>query len=110
MFYHLTANAPDLPQLLKFPGKTKSFSIAREIGIKYKQFGTFLLNDSSGATVDIIAQKHGNNSEQINIEILQLWLAGEGRDVSWRTLVCVLNDSGLGELATEIADVKKVCL
>ena len=103
-------NNLDLLQLLKFPGKTKNFSVASEIGIKCKLFGIFLLNDGKGAKVDAIARKHGNDSEQINIEILQLWLAGEGRDVSWRTLIEVLNDIGLGELATEIADVKKVLL
>ena len=101
-------NTPDLLQLLKFPGKTKSFSIASEVGVKYKQFGIFLLNDGKGAKVDSIAQKHLLDSEQINIEILQLWLAGEGMDVSWETLVGVLSDVGLGELATEIADIKKI--
>ena len=60
--------------------------------------------------MDAIAQEHNNVSEQINIEILQLWLGGEGRDVSWRTLIEVLKDIGLRELATEIADVKKVTM
>jgi hypothetical protein len=99
-------NTPDLLQLLKFPGKTKSFSIASEIGVKYMEFGVFLLKDATGAKVAAIAQKHMFDSEQINIKILQLWLAGEGMDVSWETLVGVLSDVGLGELATEIADIK----
>lgn len=103
-----TDDAPDLLQLLEFPGKTKSFSIASEVGIKYKQFGIFLLNDGRGAKVDVIARKHSNDSEQINIEILQRWLAGEGRRVSWRTLVEVLNIIGLRQLATDITNVKKV--
>ena len=60
--------------------------------------------------MDAIAQKHNNVSEQINIEILQLWLDGEGRAVSWRTLVEVLNDIRLGKLATEIAEVKNVTM
>ena len=97
---------PDLLQLLEFPGKTKSFSIASEIAVKYKQF-IFHLNDGRGAKVDAIARKHGNDSEQINIEILQRWLAGEGRDVSWRTLVEVLNSIGLRQLASDIR-VKRV--
>ena len=104
----IPGNAPDLLQLLEFPGKTKNFSIASEIGIKCKQFGIFLLNDGRGAKVDAIARKNGNDSEQINIEILQLWLAGEGRDVSWRTLIEVLNTIGLRQLATDIAGVKTV--
>ena len=60
--------------------------------------------------MDAIAREHNNVSELINIEILQLWLGGEGRDISWRTLVEVLNDIGLGKLATEIAEVKNITM
>ena len=48
-----------------------------------------------------------NNSEQINQEILEQWIAGKGEEpVTWGTLVEVLQDVELTELASDIADVK----
>ena len=48
-----------------------------------------------------------NNSEQINQEILEQWITGKGEEpVTWATLVEVLQDVELTELASDIADVK----
>ena len=44
---------------------------------------------------------------QINLEILQEWINGRGRQpVSWATLTEVLRDVGLSELASDIEAVK----
>ena len=71
--------------------------------MKYKTFGILLLNDLTGAKIAAIAQRCLNGGEQINIEILQEWLQGKGKKpVSWQTLVDVLKDTGLSELAMDI--------
>jgi len=99
---------PTLPQLLKFPCKTRSVNITSvnvtaEIGAKYRTFGILLLDDQTGAKITAIEQKHLNDAEQINIDILQEWLQGNGKKpVTWQTLVGVLNDTGLSELAMDI--------
>ena len=57
--------------------------------------------------MDAIAHKHSNDAEQINLMILQEWIGGRGaKPVKWQTLVEVLNDIKLTELAHDIAAVK----
>ena len=94
---------PTLPQLLKCRCKGGSVNITTEIGAKYQTFGILLLNDKTGAKVTAIARKHSNDGEQINIEVLQEWLQGKGtKPVTWQTLIEVLKDAGLSELAKDI--------
>ena len=53
--------------------------------------------------MDGIAQEHRGNVDTINKEILKKWLQGRGKKpVTWRTLIEVLRDSQLSELADEI--------
>lgn len=96
---------PNLQELLKFTRTDgRVISIPVEIGVKYFEFGIFLLDDRSGSRVKSMASKHQNVAKQINIEILQEWLEGSGKKpVSWATLVEVLRDIGLSTLADEIA-------
>ena len=78
-----------------------------EIATKYVKFGTFLLDDRNGSRVKIIAHKHHYDAEQINTEILQEWLTGRGKQpVTWATLVKVLRDIELSDLAGDIENVK----
>ena len=76
-------------------------NILEEVGVKYFDFGLFLLNDDNGKQVSIIKE---NNRDiiSINREIVQKWLAGNGRPVSWVTLISVLKDIKLGCLAKVI--------
>ena len=54
-----------------------------------------------------MARKHHYDAEQINIEILQEWLTGRGKQpVTWATLVEVLRDIELFALACEIEAVR----
>ena len=54
-----------------------------------------------------MAHKHHYDAEQINIEILQEWLTGRGKQpVTWAMLVEVLRDLELFALACEIEAVR----
>ena len=101
----LTSSKPTLPQLLNLPirdNPKESICIIAQIGARYLQFGVLLLNDTTGDVVAAIAaDKH--DSEAINQEIFRRWLNGEGRQpATWETLIQVLNDARLSELATII--------
>ena len=51
--------------------------------------------------------KHRGDAEQINMEILEEWVNGRGKQpVSWVTLTEVLRDVELSELASDIEAVK----
>ena len=94
-----------LPVLLSFrvTQGQKSINIPQEISTHYRTFGIHLLNDHTGAIVDGIVHKYREDSLQINIEILQRWIRGEGgKPVSWETLTDCLRDTGLSELADDI--------
>jgi len=67
-------------------------------------FGILLLEDQTGTMVTAIADKYRGNAEPIVIEIFQKWLTGNGKPVSWRTLIGVLCESGLNVLASDIED------
>ena len=98
---------PSLREMILFPGKEKSFSIPQRVSTKFMQFGILLLDDDMGQRVAAIAHKHRNDCEQINLEILKVWLNGTGRHpVSWRTLISVLHDIHYETLAKDIAAVK----
>ena len=89
-----------LPELLQF-------NVSREIGTKYMEFGTFLLDDRNGSKVKRLEYEHHYNVEEINTAILQEWLIGRGKQpVSWATLVEILRDIELSTLADEIEAVK----
>ena len=105
---HPDAGEPTLPELLKFTCTNKEvINISVEVGTKYVQFGTFLLDDKYGSRVNNMAHKHCNDPERINMEILQEWLTGNGKQpVTWATLVEVLRDIELCTLADSISTVK----
>ena len=98
---------PILTECVKFQGKEKAINIPREIGVNYKNFGLFLLEDDTGASIDSIAHKHINDAEKINMEVLQQWINGKGKHpVTWTTLTQCLRDIELTVLAGEIEAVK----
>ena len=105
---HHPGTKPSIQELLRFTrANGRVINIPVEIGCKYVQCGTFLLNDRTGSRVKIIAHKYLNDGELINTEILQQWLIGGGKQpVTWATLVEVLRDVGLSTLAYEIEAVK----
>ena len=76
----------------------------QRIGTKYSQFGVQLLNDETGEEIDAVVAKCREDAEQINFEILKLWVRGKGKPLSWDVLIGVLKDVGLGTLASDIKD------
>ena len=96
---------PKLSKLLCFPDKGGAkINIPQRIGTKYSQFGVQLLNDETGEEIDGVVSKCREDAEQINFEILKLWVRGKGKPLSWDVLINVLNDVGLGTLASDIKD------
>jgi len=89
-------------KLLNFPGKSGDISIPEQISTKYFKFGVLLLNDETGAEVNAIIARYRDDAEQINLEILRLWIGGKGKPLSWDTLIDVLKAIGLNTLATDI--------
>ena len=97
------ADRPTLLLLLSFSCAEKRVNIPVEVGTKYIEFGTFILQDESGAKVKNLEHKHQRNAECINTEILRAWLNGEGKQpVTWATLIEVLHDIGLASLAKDV--------
>ena len=100
-------NQPTLIECIRFRGEKRRINIPQEVGTKYYQFGLFLLEDDTGARIDSITHKHINDAEQINMEVLQQWVAGRGRHpVTWTTLTQVLYNIELTTLARDIEAVK----
>ena len=94
-------------ECIRFRGRERRINIPQEIGIKYYQFGLLLLEDDTGARIQVLIHKHMKDAEQINIEILQQWLAGRGKHpITWKILTEVLYDIELSTLAREIEAVK----
>ena len=92
---------------MRFRGRERRINIPQEIGIKYHDFGVFLLEDDTGARIHALAHKHMNDAELINMEVLRHWITGRGKHpVTWRTLTEVLHDIELRTLAEEIEAVK----
>ena len=73
-----------------------------QIRIHYWELGVFLLNDDTGAVTQAIINWYHEDAAKINREILQRWIQGQGMPVEWATLIEVLKDIGLTELAREI--------
>ena len=94
-------------ECIRFRGRERRINIPQEIGIKYYQFGLLLLEDDTGARIQTLTHKHMKDAEQINMEVLQQWLAGRGKHpITWKTLAEVLQDIELNILAKEIEVVK----
>ena len=96
-----------LIECIKFEGEKRIISIPREIGVKYCDFGLFLLDDPNGVRTRALAHKHNNNANEINREIIEEWVSGKGKHpVTWKTLTQILRDIELSTLAEEIEAIK----
>ena len=94
-------------ELLKFIGQCKTINIPQEIGSRWMEFGILLLEDGTGASVMSMSTKYCGDTVKLNMEILQEWLTGRGKQpVTWKTLTNTLCDIGLTVLAGNIEAVK----
>ena len=100
----LRSVAPKLRELLKFPKFDGGFiNIVQNIGDKYRTFGIFILEDDNGAITDGITTGERGQPDAINHTILTRWLQGTGRaPQTWDTLVSVLDEVGLRNLASTV--------
>ncbi len=94
--------SPDMLNLISIQGKYRRIEICNEIGRKYLKFGTKLLEDANGTFIANIDYQYNQDIERINYRILQEWVNGRGKPVSWNSLTEVLRDVGLYELAEDI--------
>ena len=77
--------------------------IKKKIGSYYEDLGHDLLKDDDGVITTEIRNECHYNGPQIVGEIFQRWLLGQGRHpVIWRTLIEVLKNIELSELAKDI--------
>ena len=84
-------------------------NIPQEILVNYHQFGVLLLEDDNAVRIRPIVHKHKDDAEQINMEVLEDWIKGRGRQpVTWKTLADVLHSIELNTLAGDIEAVKIV--
>ena len=98
---------PTLIECIRFRGRERRINIPQEIGVKYRDFGLFLLEDHNGTRIRALAHKHSNDSNEINVEVIEEWVAGKGKHpVTWKTLTEVLHDIELSTLAEEIEAIK----
>ena len=98
---------PTLIECITFRGRERRINIPQEIGVKYHDFGLFLLEDENRQRVKAIAQEYENRAEEINKEILEQWITGRGKHpVTWKMLTQVLHDIELNTLAEEIEAIK----
>ena len=101
------AARPTLIECVRFRGRERRINIPQKIGVKYHEFGLFLLDDETGARIHSLANKHMNDAEQINMEVIQQWITGRGKHpVTWKTLIQVIRNIELTVLAGEIEAVK----
>lgn len=92
-----------LIRLTCFKTSSGTMNVAEQIGLKYKSLGVHLLEDVTGSITDAIEKECLLNAAHINMKILQRWIKGQGRKpLSWVTLIDVLRDIQLSELAHEI--------
>ena len=94
-----------MPQLLHFPGRTRTINVAREIGVQYQLVGTALLDDTRGTIVPAILETCHHIIERVNTELLRTWVQDEViGDRSWHSLIGVLRSSGCEALADDIEE------
>lgn len=83
--------------------KFHGIDIATQIGAKYYQVGSNLLEDNSMQLIKSFEIYHKANPFNINIDILYHWIINS-KNHSWRILIDVLRRSNLGYLATKIEE------
>ena len=93
---------------MRFKTGSGNINILKQIGAHYWELGILLLDDDTGADTQAIIEHHHEDATKINIQIFQKWIQGRGKlPVEWSTLVEVLKDIGLSELAIKMEQTLK---
>jgi GTPase SAR1 family protein len=85
---------PTLPQLMRL-------QIPEKVGVNYKKFGTYILNDNEGWQVANM-EACSSNPENIVYEILKKWLQEMPTPVTWGNLIQMLRQTELNKLADDV--------
>ena len=102
------ADQPSLKLLLKFPSKGINIDLISKISCKYHKLGLWLLGEENVEKIESLEIQHHYNVERITTEIFKMWIRGTGRKpISWDTLIQVLQDADLHNLADELLDAFK---
>ena len=97
-----------LPQLICLKTKSGSIDVLERIGTHYWKLGVLLLDDTTGEVTQAIIEHQHEDATKINLQIFQKWIQGKGKlPVEWSTLIEVLKDVGLSELAIEMEQTLK---
>ena len=92
-----------LQQLICFKTRSGRVNILEQIGTHYRELGILLLDDTTGAVTKAIIEHYNYDATKIIFEIFEKWIQGKGKlPVVWDTLIKVLNDIELSELANKI--------
>ena len=93
---------PTLPLLLHLPvAPDRHINIAEEVGDSF-DFGVHLLNDDNGKITENVHSDEKGSTKNVNRKILMKWLDGQGKPVTWESLVSVLRSIELNTLATDV--------
>ena len=85
--------------IICFPLQDSKVNLTKEVGTNYRQFGILLLEDQTGAHISALVRELMKNTQDMSV-------SRKGRHpVSWETLISVLEDIGLNQLAKSIRDV-----
>ena len=92
-----------LQQLICFKTRSGRINILEQIGTQYRELGILLLDDTTGAVTKAIIEHYNYDATKIIFEIFEKWIQGKGKlPVEWGTLIEVLNNIELSELANKI--------
>ena len=104
--WHIPSNSdkPIMKFLDKFPTKSgNTIKVMQEMTTQYRSLGINLLDDEDGAITLSIMDTNHHQPGNIVFTILSRWLRGEGREPkTWATLIEVLHEIDLSELARDI--------
>ena len=86
---------------MQFSCEGRRVNIIEQISTHYDIFGIILLEDDTGAKMNVIEDQYrGAGASMINRQILTKWLEGSGKTpVNWATLADVLEECGLTEIS-----------
>ena len=104
--FSCTDDKPSLLDLRKFPGKDHKINVMERIGVNYRDFGMFLLQDHDLTKVSALELTWQRASLPICQDIMRDWLQGKGKlPVTYATLLHCLREADLHSLAKDIEDV-----
>ena len=96
---------PTLRELISFPMSGRRVNLIEKIAPDYFMFGILLLEDDNGDQIIALEIELMKNAVNICRQIFMLWLKGKGKQpVTWSTLVTVLQEIDLNQLAQSIAN------